>query len=101
MRMTVPYLMILMGATTTFGADSSEEVKRLTEAVETLTKRVGRLEAEIKELESQPQKFIFIPQDSLSGVKPGKDWLPREFQGRLFYIIPVKDDDKNPAEPKK
>jgi len=83
----------LMTTVSAAPADEGAETARLRRRVAELEMQVGSLQAKVKHYESlaQPRPAPRVP--SMPGADlrleaPGRNWVPREFNGRTYYVVP-------------
>jgi hypothetical protein len=74
-------------------ADEGAETARLRRRVAELETQVERLQAKVRQLESTPQarpapRLPSMPGSELRLEAPGHNWVPREFNGRTYYLVP-------------
>lgn len=77
--------------------DKSSELDALKARIKTLEDRVATLEKErmvIPPVPSRPDMpIIRPPHDGLMS----RGWVPREFNGRTYYVIPIGQDPNKPV----
>jgi hypothetical protein len=80
-------------------AAGSSELEALKEQVKTLEQRVAALE---KRLGPGPlPRIVPMPSPGLRGRQVPEGWLPREFNGMPYYIIPIHNDPNAAVVPPK
>jgi hypothetical protein len=80
-------------------AGEASDLEGLKQQVKALEQRVAALE---KRLGQGPTPRVFpMPSPRLPDRQVPKDWLPREFNGVPYYIIPIQNEPNRPIAPTK
>jgi len=73
---------------------NSSELEKLKDRVKTLEDRVATLEKQLRSSQRVP-RALPLPQFPRGRQVPDT-WLPREFNGIPYYVIPIEQDPNGP-----
>ena len=79
-------------------ANTPSEMQELRQKVVALEEQVRELQKKIESFEKRPAFTSVGP--TPPGVNPPANGIPRRFNGDLYYIVPLQNQEAKPEEPR-